>query len=66
VSKKPQQGISERKSVVIGRDDDVVLLFTAPTHEKLKTADPAKFPDPTKTAGWERKRRITFEYVFAD
>jgi hypothetical protein len=43
-----------------------ILLFTAPTHEKLKTANPAKFPDPTRTAGWERKRRITFEYVLAD
>jgi len=43
-----------------------VLLFTAPTHVKLKTASPAKFPDPTKTAEWERKRRITFEYILVD
>lgn len=41
-----------------------VLIFTAPTFDKLKKASPVQIPDPTRTQSWARK--VTCEYVLAE
>jgi len=37
-----------------------LLIFTAPTNAKLKTANPAQIPDPANTCSW--KPKIVREY----
>lgn len=41
-----------------------ILIFTAPTLDKLKKASPDQVPDPTRTQSWAR--RVTYEYVLAE
>ncbi len=41
-----------------------LLIFTAPTLDKLKKASPVQIPDPTRTESW--KRRVTYEYVLEE
>jgi uncharacterized protein DUF3883 len=43
-----------------------VLLFTAPTKKKLRTAMPRKIPDPARTEKWNEKVTVTREYFLND
>ncbi|OFW33940.1 MAG: hypothetical protein A3J28_05635 [Acidobacteria bacterium RIFCSPLOWO2_12_FULL_60_22] len=40
-----------------------LLIFTAPTLEKLRRSVPDQIPDPTRTEVWSR--RVTYEYILA-
>ena len=41
-----------------------LLVFTAPTLDRLKRVRPVQIPDPTRTQSWAR--RVTYEYVLAE
>ncbi len=41
-----------------------VLIFTAPTREKLKTANPIQLPNPSRTANWNKK--VLYEYILIE
>jgi Domain of unknown function (DUF3883) len=41
-----------------------ILIFTAPTLDKLEKATPKEIPNPAKTQSWARK--VTYEYVLVE